>query len=435
MKIFINTFGSRGDVQPYVALGQGLAAQGHEVTVCTASTFESFITENGLNYGYMTAELLQLIDTDIGRTAVEETVGVLGAAKSMIKLTKMAMPLNRQMILDSWAAAQEVEPDLIIYHPKALGAVSIAEAFAVPAIMAILMPMMAPTTEFPPIGMPQLKLGGRYIKLSYKLITLGYRPYIKTVNEIRREHMGLNDFPRSTGITTFADGRPIPIMHGFSPHVIPTPADWPDTTITTGYWFLQNNQNWQPSPELQAFLDAGEPPVYVGFGSMAGKNPERLASIVIQALTKAAKRGIIATGWGGLQANDFSDNIFKIDKAPHDWLFPRMSAVIHHGGAGTTAAGLRAGRPTLICSFMGDQPFWGKRVHDLGVGPPSIPQKKLTVAKLIAALQLMTEDRKMVRRAAELGAQIRAEDGVQTAVQFSNSIAARQPVKTAPARR
>ncbi len=422
MKVFINTFGSRGDVQPYVALGKGLAADGHEVTVCTAESFAPFITENGLNYGYMTDELLQLVDTDIGREAVEETVGVIGSLKTMAKLTKMAMPLNRQMIIDSWNAAQKAQPDLVIYHPKALGAVSIAEAFDAPAVMAVLMPMMAPTAEFPPIGLPQLNLGGWYNKLGYKLIGLGFRPYIKTVNELRQEIMGLPELPKGSGMTATADGKIVPIMHGFSPHVISPPSDWPASAVCTGYWFLDQGQDWQPSAELQAFLAAGDPPVYAGFGSMAGKNPQRLANIVIESIQQAGLRAIIATGWGGLKTGALPDNIFQIDKAPHDWLFPRMSAVIHHGGAGTTAAGLRAGRPTLICSFMGDQPFWGKKVYDLGVGPQHIPQKKLTVEKLTFALNELTRDITMRQTAEELGRKIQAEDGVETAVKFIYNI-------------
>jgi sterol 3beta-glucosyltransferase len=190
-----------------------------------------------------------------------------------------------------------------------------------------------------------------------------------------------------------------------------------------GYWFLDQPNDWQPSVELQAFLDAGDPPVYVGFGSMAGRKPQRLAQIVIEALQAANVRGVIATGWGGLDANDLPETIFKIDQAPHDWLFPRMAAVAHHGGAGTTAAGLRAGRPTVICSFIADQPFWGARVYALGVGPKHIPQKQLTVEKLAAAIREATTNPAMRQRAADLGEQIRAEDGVADTVALIERIA------------
>ncbi len=424
MKILIITFGSRGDVQPYVALGKGLQAAGHTVTLCTASTFETFITENGLQYGYMTDELIKLMDTDAGKDALEGTVGLLGTAKTMIKLVKATMPLNRQMIIDSWEAAKIAEPELVIYHPKALGGLSIAEAFNAPAILAVLQAMMVPTAEFPTIGVPALPLGGWYNKLTYKLIAMGYGQYTKSVNEIRQTLMGLDKLPKGTGILTKGDGSPIPVLHGFSKYVIPRPKDWPEQAAITGYWFLDQQKEWQPSAELQTFLEAGEPPVYVGFGSMAGKNPQRLADIVVGALQKANVRGLIATGWGGLDAEDLPESIFKIEKAPHDWLFPRMAAVVHHGGAGTTAAGLRAGRPSLICSFMGDQPFWGERVFELGVGPKFIPQKKLSVDKLADALHTLTTDAKMRAKAAEMGEKMRDEDGIANAIARIDDIVA-----------
>ena len=422
MKILIITFGSRGDVQPYVALGKGLKAAGHVVTLCTASTFETFVTNNGLNYGYMTDELIKLMDSEAGKDALEDTVGLWGTAKTMFKLVKATMPLNRQMIIDSWEAAKVAAPELVIYHPKALGGLSIADAFNAPAILAVLQPMMLPTAEFPTIGVPALPLGGWYNKLTYKLIAMGYGQYTKTVNEIRQGLMGLDKLPKSTGVLTKGDGSPIPVMHGFSQHVIPRPKDWPDQAAITGYWFLDQQNDWEPPAELKAFLGAGEPPVYVGFGSMAGKKPQRLANIVVEALQKANVRGIIAAGWGGLDTGDLPDSIFKIDKAPHDWLFPRMAAVVHHGGAGTTAAGLRAGRPSLICSFMGDQPFWGERVYQLGVGPKFIPQKKLSVDKLADALHTLTTDAKMRTKAAEIGVQISGEDGIANAIAIINDV-------------
>jgi sterol 3beta-glucosyltransferase len=422
MKIFINTFGTRGDVQPYVALGKGLKEAGHTVTICTASTYEPFIIEQGLNYGYMTDELLKLVDTDIGRDALEETVGLWGTAKTMFKMVKLAKPLNRQMVVDSWEAAKIAEPELVIYHAKALGAVSIAEKFNAPVIMANLQPMIAPTTEFPPIGIPDLNIGGWYNKMTYKAIEMGYRSYTKDVNEVRRDMMGLDNFPKSSGILNTSDGSPIPMLHAFSQHVIPQPVDWPEQYTVNGYWFLDRDDDWQPSAELQAFLDAGEPPVYVGFGSMAGKNPQRLSTIVINALQQANVRGIIATGWGGLDAFELPETIFKIEQAPHDWLFERVTGVVHHGGAGTTAAGLRAGRPTVICPFMGDQPFWGKRVEKLGVGVKTSSQKKLKTEELAVAIRTVTTNRDIQEKAAALGEKIKAEDGVANAISTIDKI-------------
>ena len=424
MNILIITFGSRGDVQPYVALGKGLQAAGHQVTLCTAEDFEPFVRENGLEYGYMSGELLRLMDTDAGREAMEETVGLFGSLKSMVKLTRQTKPLTQQTMLDSWAAAQEVEPDLVVYHPKALAAVSIAEAFNAPPVMVLLQPMTVPTADFPPPGMPSLPLGGTYNKLSYKAIAAGFSVYTGMVNEMRQKQMGLAKFPKGTGLYKTAAGRPIPVMHAFSVQVVPRPADWPDYASIPGYWFLQRGEDWQPPVELADFLAAGEAPVYVGFGSMAGKDPARLTKIVIEALLQTNLRGILASGWGGLETADLPPSILQIEGAPHDWLFPHMSAVVHHGGAGTTAAGLHAGRTTVVCPFMGDQPFWGSRVHALGAGPQPIPQKKLTAGGLSAAIQTAVTNDQLRETADALGKKIRAENGVAMAVALIEEIGA-----------
>jgi UDP:flavonoid glycosyltransferase YjiC (YdhE family) len=151
---------------------------------------------------------------------------------------------------------------------------------------------------------------------------------------------------------------------------------------------------------------------------MGGRNPEDLAAIVLEALAKSGQRGLLLTGWGGMNVMRVPDNVFVLNSAPHNWLFPRMAAVVHHGGAGTTAEGLRAGVPTVIVPFIVDQPFWGKRVKDLGVGPAPIPAKKLTADKLASAIQTATMDSKMKARAAALGRAIRAEDGVGNAVKI-----------------
>jgi sterol 3beta-glucosyltransferase len=173
---------------------------------------------------------------------------------------------------------------------------------------------------------------------------------------------------------------------------------------------------------LQAFLNAGEAPVYVGFGSMIAESPEVTTRTVIEAFQRSGQRGVIASGWGGLRPSDLPDSIYLLKEAPHEWLFPRMSAVVHHGGAGTAAAGLRAGKPTVICPFIADQPFWGKRVEALGVGTAPIPQKQLTAEKLAAAIRTAATDQGMRQRAAALGQQLQAEDGVGNALKVIQSV-------------
>jgi sterol 3beta-glucosyltransferase len=242
-------------------------------------------------------------------------------------------------------------------------------------------------------------------------------PYMGIINDWRRS-LGLQ--PRSTWANPLVqgDGRPVQVLYPYSPQVVPTPPDWPDTTAVTGYWFLDEGDDWQPPANLQRFLEAGAPPVYVGFGSMAGSDPEAKARVVIEALNASGQRGVLASGWGGLKADALPPHIHILESAPHDWLFPRMAAVVHHGGSGTTAAGLRAGKPTVIAPFTADQPFWGERVYRLGVGTKPIPQRQLNAASLSAAITEAVNNRDMQRCAAALGDAIRAEDGVERAIDF-----------------
>ncbi len=416
MHILIITVGTRGDVQPYVALGRGLRAAGHTVTLCTCSRFREFILDHGLAYGYMTDELLQLFDNPGVRAALENALGPVGLLKIITRLLKKSKPIHRQMLIDSWDAARTSDPDLVLFHPKGMAGIHIAEKLGIPAVMATLQPMLIPSAEVPNMGFPEWKLGGWYNRLTHKMVHLAFCTLFKTFDTFRRDILGIGRFPRASGALRLANGRPYPILHGFSPLVIPTPGDWPAQAHVTGYWFLDHAGPWEPPADLKAFLHQGPPPVYVGFGSMAGRRPQRLTRIVIAALQQARLRGVLATGWGGLDADRLPDTIFKIETAPHDKLFPHMAAVVHHGGAGTTGAGLRAGKPTVICPFLADQPYWGRRVLALGTGPPPLAQKKLTVAKLAQALRTAVDNRSMRRKAAALGEGLRREDGVANAV-------------------
>ena len=207
-----------------------------------------------------------------------------------------------------------------------------------------------------------------------------------------------------------------PGLYAFSSLVVPRPKDWPEWIHVTGYWFLQPSQNWEPPDGLMEFLDAGSPPVYIGFGSMTNRKPEEGVEIALEALQESGQRGILLRGWGGMSPDDLPKNVFLLDSIPHTWLFPRMSAVVHHGGAGTTGAGLRSGVPSIVVPHFADQPYWGERVQKLGVGPAPIARWRLTAGSLAKAIRRAVEDTGMRERAAKLGAAIRAETGAQNAV-------------------
>ena len=417
MNVLIVTLGSRGDVQPCVALGKGLKNAGHEVTICTSKLFQPFITAQGLHYGPMNNQLMQLMDSDMGRDAMENTHNLWGTISTTIKLFSQVKAMYRQTLQDVWQTTQAVKPNLLILASKAaFMAESIADKQKIPLAIALPFPQFVPTAQSPAMGFPDWPLGHWYNRLTYWIVHAAIGLYRGIPNEFRRKVLQLPPKPKGMGLLHRADGSPIPVLHCYSQQVVPRPTDWPESAHVSGYWFLEQQANWQPPEDLKAFLEKGQPPIYIGFGSISGRQPQRLAKVVIEALRATNQRGILATGWGGLQANDLPKTVFQLDQAPHDWLFSKVSAVIHHGGAGTTAAGLRAGRPTLICPFFGDQPFWGNQIYTLGVGPRPIPQKQLTTSKLAVVMHELVSNQTMRRNAETLGEKILAEDGVGNAI-------------------
>ncbi len=407
MRITILTVGTRGDVQPYVALGLGLQRAGFAVRLTTESGFESFVNEYGLEFAPLRAEFIQLAQSDKGKMAL--------SGKRSLNLIKEVMPMLRNMLDDAWEAARD--SDAIIYHPKAMAGQHIAEKLGVPCFLAMVLPALSPTHVFANPVLGDRNYGSWLNKMSYTLmIKAMFLPYSKMLTQWRAEKLGL---PPGKLDLTLRD-QPIPNLYGYSQFVLPNPPDWDDSVHVTGYWWLPST-DWQPPPDLQMFLDSGAPPIYVGFGSMTLQNPERLTRIVLRAACESGQRVLLATGWGGLAATELPKYAYILKSAPHDWLFPRCAAVIHHGGAGTTAAGLRAGKPTLACPFFGDQPFWGRRVYELGVGPQPIPQKKLDIENLAQAMRQMTSDEMMRQKAQALGEKLHTEDGVTRAAAIITS--------------
>ena len=423
MKVFVATIGTRGDVQPYVALAEGLRRAGHDVTVCTSTRYASLITDRGLDYGPLRDDLVALVETPEGRAAIAGAGGSIGGLRALLGLVRRSLDIQRDVFADGWEAVRDADPDVIVYHPKMAIAQQYAEVLGVPAVMAPLFPVFLPTRAYPTPGFPRLRGGGwltaAYNRMTHRLVRAVVSAACRWLFASWREAHDLPPQPWGADLLQAPDGTRVPILNGWSPHVAPAPPDWPQHRVeTAGYWFLDRRDDWTPPAALEAFLDDGPPPVYVGFGSMAGRHPERTTRIVLDALAQAGLRGVLARGWGGLVPGDAPASVHLLDQVPHDWLFPRVAAVVHHGGAGTTAAGLRAGRPTVVCPFFGDQPFWGRRVYERGAGPAPIPQKKRTVERLAAALVEATGRADIRRKAAALGAKIRREPGVDRAVAF-----------------
>ena len=414
MKILVACVGSRGDVQPYVALGAGLQQAGHEVVIATDPTFRDLIVSTGLDFAEAQANPRQALEKDIKQLG-NNPLRVLRFISEQFQRVAEAH------FRDLFAAAAGAEA--IIISTLAFAALHVAEALEIPVISTSLQPIVG-TRAFPysisPILPEWVPFKGVYNRLSYRSTKVFLRLTLKPTNDCRQKILNLPPLPWK--YYQKLDFGAYPFLYGYSAHVLPRPDDWPDTQHVTGYWFLNQQEEWQPPDDLVAFLEAGETPIYIGFGSMVDRDAEDLTRLVVKALSMVGQRAILLGGWANLGEAKLPDNIFKVDNIPHEWLFPRVKAVVHHGGAGTTAAGLRAGKPSVIIPFFSDQPFWGWRVHKLGAGPKPIPRKKLTPERLAQAIICAVQDQDIRARAEKLGKKIRAEDGVANAVDLINML-------------
>jgi UDP:flavonoid glycosyltransferase YjiC (YdhE family) len=414
MRIAIIAVGGRGDVQPYIALGQGLKKAGHTVRLVTMQDFEALVKAHELEFWSVRGNAQEALESQEMRELLEK--GNLLKVMGLIK--KESQRTSVEWMEDGLAACQGV--DLLITGSLGLNiGIALADYLKIPFIRTHLVPF-TPTRTFPSAFIPQIlpNLGGTFNLLSWQFVLQMLWLGVGSIfNQARKKVLGL---PPTSFVETYlpSGSKSFPTLYGFSSSVVPVPADWSADNHVTGYWFLDPADDWSPPPALLDFLQVGSPPVYFGFGSMSSRNPQETAELVLKALKKTNQRALLFSGWGGLQKKDLPDSVMMIDSTPHSWLFPRLAAVVHHGGAGTTAAGLRAGVPSIVIPFNFDQPFWGQRVYKLGVGPAPIPRSKLTVDRLAHAIQESVTNTAMRQRAAELGAKIQAEDGVANAIEI-----------------
>jgi UDP:flavonoid glycosyltransferase YjiC (YdhE family) len=411
MRITILATGSRGDVEPYVALGKGLAAAGHAVRLVTHEDFEQLVASNGIEFWRVAGRVQEVAE---GMAPLLERGDFRAIMAEMGKQAKEGALRLADAGLEACRGADRILGGIGgVYSGTA-----IAEKLGLPFIQAYYIPY-TPTAAYPSFLLPRGPIRfGTLNRLSYTLARqVMWQPMRAADSRARQEKLGMPPAPLSGPFDSPAF-RGQPVLYGFSPTVIPPAPDWGAHVHVTGYWMLDASETWTPPPALAEYLAAGPRPVFVGFGSMSAQRPRETAELILAALAKAGQRGIILRGWGGLAPSDLPETVFPLDGAPFTWLFPRMAAVAHHGGAGTTAQGLRAGAPSIVIPFFGDQPFWGARVQALGAGPAPIPRKKLTADRLAAAIGQAVGDAGMRSRAAEIGARIRAEDGVARAVEI-----------------
>ncbi|XP_010684947.2 sterol 3-beta-glucosyltransferase UGT80A2 [Beta vulgaris subsp. vulgaris] len=411
LQIVILIVGTRGDVQPFIAIGKKLQDYGHRVRLATHANFKEFVLTSGLEFFPLGGDPKVLAEYMV------KNKGFLPSGPSEIPIQRNQM---KEIIYSLLSACKDPDmdsnvpfrADAIIANPPAYGHTHVAEALKIPVHIFFTMPW-TPTSEFPhPLSRVKQPAGYR---LSYQivdsLIWLGIRDMI---NDVRKKKLKLRPVTYLSG----SQGSESDIPHGYiwSPHLVPKPKDWGPKVDVVGFCFLDLASNYEPPKALVDWLNAGPKPIYVGFGSLPVQEPQKMTQIIVEALEITGQRGIINKGWGGLgELAEPKESIYLLDNCPHDWLFPHCAAVVHHGGAGTTAAGLKAACPTSIVPFFGDQPFWGDRVHARGVGPAPIPIDEFSLDKLVEAIRYML-DPQVKQRAVELAKAMENEDGVTGAV-------------------
>jgi UDP:flavonoid glycosyltransferase YjiC (YdhE family) len=385
-----------------------LAQAGHEVVIATSREFEGFVLAQGLGFAPLTADFLEMMRRN---KAVMDR-------RSQMRLVRTLMRETRRMA-KNWAQeglAAAAGADLVIGSGNvSLLAASVAEKLGAAYVRSQLQPF-DPSRDLPPVLFrpPAAPLPGALNLALYHLLRLlAWRFMQRAVNGVRR-NLALPPYPW-TGPWNLAYGAAGRTLYGFSAHVTPRQPEWPERIAMPGY-FILTADGYAPPPDLEQFLRDGPPPIYIGFGSMVSDKTRDLARIVLEAVRLSGRRAIFGSGWAGLgDSVSSSRDVLVIDRAPHDWLFPRVALAVHHCGAGTTAAAARAGIPTVPVPFVGDQFFWAWRLGRLGVATPRLERRGLTATRLAEAIRLAGMP-DMTRRAEALGVRLRAEDGVEAAV-------------------
>lgn len=401
MKFVVVTYGTEGDVRPLAALCRALVEKGHEARLLGPAAALGVAKSLGIE----TTPLAGDVDGGSGAAgsiagAVEQGANFGGAARAMARIANgHAEAWTRQTL-----AAAEGRDAIILSGLAAFVGLSVAERLGVKAIGAGFIPI-TPTAAFPsPFLTPGL-VPRQLNAFSHRLVNgLLWRAFRKAMNAARRTVLGLP--PRTVGWTSH------PMLYGVSPSILPPPADWPGNARICGQWGAPAG-DWTPPAELSAFLSAGEPPIYIGFGSMAGFDKPGLSEALLEAAD--GRRVVFSSGWSGIDPSGLPANIFVVGDTPHSWLFPRTSLVVHHGGSGTAHSACRAGVASVVVPFAGDQFFWAGRLKAIGVASAAVPARTLRGKALKNAIESAERDG-IRRRAHAVGQAMASEDGLARAL-------------------
>jgi sterol 3beta-glucosyltransferase len=425
MRALLLTVGSQGDVQPFVALAARLRDAGHEAVLAAPAVYGGLAAVRDVPFAPLGLDMEQV------GAAVHAKHGL----RHMLAFTR-AMGRRAGAVLPALTSLAHDGADVIVHHPLVPLGQHLAEFLDVPAVVASPIPVLVPTTDFLSPAWPcATRLPGVLNRATYPVTRYLSGAWCRReIDAWRWDELALAPRPGHHDPLVSHSGWPVTVLHSFSAHVVRRPADWPETAHITGYWSAappgqppgqppghEGEGAWAPPRRLAEFLDAGEPPVYLGFGSMPAEDPVVLADAIVTATTRTGVRFIVYSLSPELRrglsaAAAPAGQVLAIRQIPHDWLFPRIAAVVHHGGAGTTGAAVVAGRPQVIWPFGIDQHFWAGRMADLGVAVPARPVRELTGQTLAHAVDRATNDDVLAARAIELAHRVAAEDGTGTAV-------------------
>ncbi|WP_028604232.1 glycosyltransferase [Ottowia thiooxydans] len=412
----ILALGSRGDIQPLLALAMGLKKAGYSVRFAAPADFEEWVSGLGLEYARLAGSSADFYGGAAG-VALRERI------RDPKKFTRflndyLGLFLDR-LFKSCWEACQD--SDVILCWSWTRVGPSLAEKLKIPLVIVSPTPVLhLPTFAFanPFQGPPQLQgrnLGPLYNRWSWRWAEPFTRIGQTQVDRWREQTLGLPPLDWKTELRQL---RSLPHLFGYSPAVLPKPWDWGANAHVTGYWFLEQKTQFTPPAPLAEFLAAGEAPVALGFSSQIGRDAKRISSAVMDGLARSGKRGLLIAGWGGIGQADLPSNVFKVDSVPYDWLLPRVAGLVHQGGAGSTAEALRAGIPNVAVTFGYEQALWGARIARLGAGVAPIPAASLNADNLSEAIVRLVDKPRFRQNAQAVAETLRAEDGVGEVVRI-----------------
>lgn len=415
MRIAIFTLGSRGDVQPYVALAKQAVKIGHSAVICTGKTFKNFIIENDIEFAEAESDLMAMLQTKEGQDVFNN--GMKHIFKTVKYMKEVVNPAYRKTLDQFWETAQGA--DVILYHPKAFGAADMAMALGIPCISIPPVPITVPISEFPNLAISSAKSFGSIInKFTYRMMAKAESASIKELNDFREKTLHLPK--RRSGLYAYRmNGKDIPTIYPISNALFADVKSWKDKVYLPGFFYLDTGSQ-ALDKSVRGFINQGSAPIVISFSSMTLKNPLAFKDKLVSALKHTDNRAIVLTGISGMVFGD-DDPILAVEQAPHALLFPLAKGIVHHGGVGTMATALKSGRPQLTIPFSVDQPFWANRLYTMGYALKPLHEKSLTTQDFIRSF-LDMEKAENIAAASKIKKLIEVENGTANAIQYIERI-------------